>query len=157
MIEMKNFLLFAQTAFFVGLSLGLHQVNSSAQTELPCFAVFSSGQTTDLTHMCGSNNEQNANIISEQNASAVPAHEQVLQQSVSLAEEGNYQEAISESTRSISLDPNYADAYAIRGNLLRRSGDYQAAYRDYRQAADLFEEQGDSVLAETFRRMAGDY
>ena len=51
--------------------------------------------------------------------------------------EGDYDKAISEYSRSISLKADYADAYVSRANARRRSGDFSRAIEDYSRALSL--------------------
>jgi len=48
--------------------------------------------------------------------------------------EGNYDKAIAEYSRAISLKSDYADAYASRGNARRKKGDLDRAIEDYTRA-----------------------
>ena len=54
-----------------------------------------------------------------------------------LYREGNYDRAIAEYSRSISLKSDYAGAYVSRGNAQRRKGDYTRAIEDYTRALSL--------------------
>ena len=45
--------------------------------------------------------------------------------------------AVSDYTKSIQLNPKYADAYRDRGDGRRRTGDVTGANEDYKQANDL--------------------
>ena len=49
----------------------------------------------------------------------------------------DYQGAIADYTRAISLDPNYATAYHNRGNSYRKLRDYSAAIADFNRAISL--------------------
>ena len=51
-----------------------------------------------------------------------------------LYREGNYDRAISEYSRAISLKSDYADAYASRGNAQRKKGELNRAIDDYTRA-----------------------
>ncbi|MCL2320299.1 MAG: tetratricopeptide repeat protein [Treponema sp.] len=50
---------------------------------------------------------------------------------------GNYDKAIAEYSRSISLKADYADAYASRGNARRKKGELDRAIEDYTRALNL--------------------
>jgi len=54
-----------------------------------------------------------------------------------LYEEGNYDKAVAELSRSISLKADNADSYVSRGNALRRKGDLNRAIEDYSRALTL--------------------
>ncbi|MBD1871574.1 hypothetical protein H6F95_30600 [Cyanobacteria bacterium FACHB-471] len=83
----------------------------------------------------------------------MPEVQQILLRSAAFAQEKRYSEAIAEATRATDLYPDMADSWAIRGNIFRLMGDRQASCRDYEQAAELFEQQSDSVRVETLRLM----
>jgi tetratricopeptide (TPR) repeat protein len=51
--------------------------------------------------------------------------------------EGNYERAIAEFGIAISLKADYADAYVLRGNALRRKGELNKAIDDYSRAINL--------------------
>ncbi|MDR0497077.1 MAG: tetratricopeptide repeat protein [Treponema sp.] len=51
--------------------------------------------------------------------------------------DGNYDRAISEYSRSISLKSDYIDAHVSRGNALRIKGDFNRAIEDYNRALSL--------------------
>ena len=62
--------------------------------------------------------------------------------------DGEYENAIAEFTQSISLNGNYANAYASRGNAQRRKGDYARAIEDYSRALGL---EGDYAEVYNYR------
>ena len=51
--------------------------------------------------------------------------------------EGDYDKAIAEYSRSVSLKADYADAYISRANARRRKGDFSRAIEDYTRALGL--------------------
>jgi len=51
--------------------------------------------------------------------------------------DGDYDKAIAEFNRCISLKADYADAYASRGNAYRKKGDVNRAIEDYSRAINL--------------------
>ncbi len=53
------------------------------------------------------------------------------------AEKGQYDQAISEYTKAIELNPRYADAYYNRGNAYHDKGLYDHAIRDYTRATEI--------------------
>ena len=57
---------------------------------------------------------------------------------------GEYVTAISNFTKAIQLDPDYADAYNHRGDAYRRLGQNQNAIADYTMAIEL-ESNEDSI------------
>jgi tetratricopeptide (TPR) repeat protein len=53
------------------------------------------------------------------------------------AEKGQYDQAISEYTKAIELNPRFADAYYNRGNAYHDKGLYDHAIRDYTRAIEI--------------------
>ena len=51
--------------------------------------------------------------------------------------DGDYDKAINEFSRAISIKADYADAYVLRGNARRRKGDFSRAIEDYNRALGL--------------------
>lgn len=58
-------------------------------------------------------------------------------QGVALADAGQYDEAITEYTKAIELDPSYAQAYNNRGVAYDNKGQYDLAIADYNKAIEL--------------------
>ncbi|TAF08975.1 MAG: tetratricopeptide repeat protein [Nostocales cyanobacterium] len=56
---------------------------------------------------------------------------------------GNFIRAIEDYTQAIKIDRNFSKAYNYRGIARSQLGDKQGAIADFKQAADLFYEQGD--------------
>ena len=69
------------------------------------------------------------------------------QQALLLLEQGDNRGAIAALTRAIEIEPNHANAYRFRGEAYRKLGETSTAYKDYKQAAILFEKQGDEENA----------
>ena len=59
-----------------------------------------------------------------------------------------YEQAIVDYSEAIRLDPEYAFAYYNRGNSYRVLGDKENAIDSYQQAADLYQQKGDTVRYE---------
>ena len=57
---------------------------------------------------------------------------------------GQHTQAISDYTKAIELDPNYAMAYTNRGNAYRRLGQYTKAVLDYTKAIELDPKDADA-------------
>jgi tetratricopeptide (TPR) repeat protein len=60
-----------------------------------------------------------------------------LLQGKSLAEKGNYEQAIEEYNQAINIDPKYAVAFNNRGNAYRNLGKYDLAIADFNEAIRL--------------------
>ena len=79
--------------------------------------------------------------------------------------DGDYDKAISEYSRSISLKADYADAYVSRGNARRKKGDHNRAIEDYnsalainREYAEVYNYRGFLYAARRdYRRAVEDY
>ncbi|MDF2388390.1 tetratricopeptide repeat protein [Nostoc ellipsosporum NOK] len=67
--------------------------------------------------------------------------------------QGQSQQAIAEYTRAIELDPNYAEAYAFRGNVLALAGQPQKGIEDAQKAIDIYNSRGDSVRASMVQQL----
>lgn len=50
---------------------------------------------------------------------------------------GNFTQAISDFTKAIEINPNYADAYYFRAVLYNKLKDYDKAWQDVHKAEDL--------------------
>lgn len=61
---------------------------------------------------------------------------------------GDFQNAISDFSKSIELNPNYSDAYNFRGMSKYKSGDKSGACSDWKRAAEL----GNSGASEMAQR-----
>lgn len=56
---------------------------------------------------------------------------------VDLADEGQYEQATTEFSKAIELDPYYTEAYNNRGTAYHYLGEYQQAIADYSKAIEL--------------------
>jgi Tfp pilus assembly protein PilF len=54
-----------------------------------------------------------------------------------LVEHKKFEQAIEKFQHALEIDPNYALAYAIWGNMLRQTGDLEAARQKYEKAVAL--------------------
>ena len=143
----RNIPLITQITFTVTLSL-FFQTIALAQDEPLCFAIFSTGQIVNLSNLCVNDDMHRP--------SSVETHLRSLQPVFDLAEEGRYSEALSEVNRFISSNPNFAQAYVLRGHIRIQAEDRQGAYEDYQQASRLFESEGNLSRAELIQMMAED-
>ncbi|AEB09367.1 tetratricopeptide repeat protein [Desulfobacca acetoxidans] len=60
-----------------------------------------------------------------------------LQYAMGLATDGKHQEALKSIDQAISLNPNYAEAYSLKGSCLERLGKMREAEEAYRKAVRL--------------------
>lgn len=107
-----------------------------AQEKPVCFFNDPSGQITDLRPLCGQNN-QGQEVRPMTNA------EEVFKSGRKLAGEGKEQEAIAAFTQAIELNPNYAEAYFMRGNGLALIGQPLQGIEDVQKAAEIFNSRGE--------------
>jgi len=56
---------------------------------------------------------------------------------------GMYDQAIGELTKAIQIDPNFAEAYCLRGNLYRNKSDLASAIPDYSKSIELDPNNGE--------------
>ncbi|MFM6396297.1 MAG: tetratricopeptide repeat protein, partial [Planktothrix sp.] len=63
--------------------------------------------------------------------------DQYFNQGITLANQGNYQQAIEQLTRALTLNPNHADAYIWRNYVYHCLNKYQQAIDDCNQAIRL--------------------
>ena len=70
-------------------------------------------------------------------ARANPLARQYFNQGVEKYEADNYQGAISDWSKAIEINPQYARAFANRGAAKDELGDYQGAIADYNKALEL--------------------
>lgn len=64
---------------------------------------------------------------------------------------GESEAAITDYTKCLELNPNFADAYYNRGVTQFKIGNQTEAFTDLHKAAELFKVQGDSEHAERAR------
>ncbi len=69
--------------------------------------------------------------------------EEVFKSARKLAGEGKEQEAIAGFTQAIELNPNYAEAYFMRGNGLALNGQPLQGIEDVQKAAEIFNSRGE--------------
>ncbi|WP_442941639.1 tetratricopeptide repeat protein [Nostoc sp.] len=68
--------------------------------------------------------------------------------------QGQSQQAITEYTRAIKLDPSYAAAYFFRGNALALEGQPQKGIEDAEKAAAIYNSRGEPQWAEAMLQLA---
>lgn len=62
---------------------------------------------------------------------------ELLRDASSYFEKGDYKKALEYCNKSIDLDPNYSDAYFIRGAVHFAAGDYESSVKDFTAAIEL--------------------
>jgi tetratricopeptide (TPR) repeat protein len=80
--------------------------------------------------------------------------EEFFQRGRELDRKGQSQEAIAEYTKAIQIDPNYAQAYFYRSNLLALGGQPQKAIEDAQKAAAILESREELEGAAAMREHA---
>ncbi|MHC0063107.1 tetratricopeptide repeat protein [Nostoc sp. UIC 10890] len=99
-----------------------------------------SGQVRDSNGLC--------NLSSQGQESGTMANaEEFFRSGRNFDRQGQSQQAIAEYTRAIELDPNYAEAYVFRGNVLPLEGQPQKGIEDAQKAIAIYNSRGDSVRA----------
>jgi tetratricopeptide (TPR) repeat protein len=105
-------------------------------------------QIIDLCSLCENNRQQE--LISTMEP------QELLQQGRTLGQQGLYQEAAASFTQAIAIDPNFAEAYAFRGNLRIVQDDGQGAIEDLQKALELFKCRGDLIIANSIEQLIED-
>lgn len=82
-----------------------------------------------------------------QESGSMASAEEFYRRGRELDGQGQSQVAINEYTRAIELDPNYAEAYFYRGNVLALEGQPQKGIEDLQKAAAILEARGESEKA----------
>lgn len=135
MPSLKKSLLLQLAVYCVAIiDLDITQVK--AQEKPVCFFNDSSGQVTDLSYLCSQNNQR-------QELKPMTDAKEVFESARKLVRAGKYQEAIAAFTRAIELNPNYTEAYFLRGNGLALTGQPLQGIKDLEKAAELFNSRGE--------------
>lgn len=135
MKSFKKSLLLQLAVYSVAIiDLAISQVK--AQEKPVCFFNDPSGQVTDLSYLCGQNNQG-------QEMRPMTSAKEVFESASQLAGNGKDQEAIAAFTRAIELNPNYAEAYFMRGNGLALIGEPLQGIEDVKKAAEIFNSRGE--------------
>jgi tetratricopeptide (TPR) repeat protein len=79
--------------------------------------------------------------------------QEVLQQGITLGKQGLYQEAAASFTQAIAIDPNFAEAYAFRGNLRILQDNGQGALEDFQKALEIYKARGDLTMANSIEQL----
>jgi tetratricopeptide (TPR) repeat protein len=74
--------------------------------------------------------------------------EDFLQQAVSKAKQGKYQEAMDDLDWVVQIDPQEAQGYVCRAQVHTQLGTLEDAIADYQQAAKLYIDQADKAMAQ---------
>ncbi|MBG1266500.1 tetratricopeptide repeat protein [Nostoc sp. WHI] len=99
-----------------------------------------SGQVKDSNGLCNSSSQG-------QESGTMANAEEFFRSGRNFDRQGQSQQAIAEYTRAIELDPNYAEAYVFRGNVLPLEGQPQKGIEDAEKAIAIYNSRGDSVRA----------
>jgi tetratricopeptide (TPR) repeat protein len=149
------------------------QVKVLAQEQQGCFAVFSSGEVVDLNRLCGdgdqivpdasgsvSNSDASEAALNRdrlldelENSEELLAMREGYEQGMLLTDQGNYQQAISELTRTINSYPDYAEAYLARGLAYSLQGNEQEYISNFEQAILAYQGRGEFHKAEYYQSL----
>lgn len=140
----SKILLVLGSSLFI-LSIGFYRM-LEAQEQQGCFMIDSSGRTIELNQFCNSTSEEDA----VENTAATEA----FLRGRDLASQDQLEEALEEVNRAIELNPEMAEAYALRSLINVPTpgwepvpGWEQRALEDARKAADIFRSRGDNTKA----------
>lgn len=146
MKSLKKFLLLQLAMSSVAIiDLAISQVK--AQEKPVCFFNDPSGQVTDLSYLCGQNNQG-------QEVKPMTSAQEVFQSARKLTKTGEEKEAVAAFTRAIELDPNYAEAYFLRGNARTLIGEPLQGIKDVEKAAEIFNSRGEPDKAKLMLNLA---
>lgn len=146
MKSLKKSLLLQLAVYCVAI-IDLAILQAKAQEKPVCFFNDPSGQITDLSYLCGQNNQ-------EQNLKPMTSAEEVFESARKLTRTGEEKEAIAAFTRAIELNPNYAEAYFMRGNGLALIGEPLQGIEDVEKAAEIFNSRGEPEKAKVMLNLA---
>jgi tetratricopeptide (TPR) repeat protein len=79
------------------------------------------------------------------------AYDQAYARGLEQIRNGQLEEAIASFTEAINQDPDQPTAYLDRGDAYYGQGDIAAVVADYTRAADLYEQAGDTMMAQSLR------
>ena len=121
-------------------SLPLFQTVATAQEEPGCFIIDSSGQVNRLDPLCKRDEQQKLkNIMKAQ---------ELYQQGLDLARQGQYKESVELLTQAINLNPSFPEAHMVRANAQTLLGNLQGAVEDFQKAIDIYRARGQSQIAD---------
>ncbi|OKH25746.1 tetratricopeptide repeat protein [Chroogloeocystis siderophila] len=120
---------------------------AKAQENSGCLTVEPSGQVTIINGLCSPSSQG-------QELGTMAKAEEFFQRGRELDRKGQSQEAIAEYTKAIQIDPNYAQAYFYRSNLLALGGQPQKAIEDAQKAAAILESREELEGAAAMREHA---
>lgn len=118
---------------------------AKAQEQSNCLTVEPSGQVMIINGFCSQSSHG-------QELKPMAKAEEFFQRGRELDRKGQSQEAIAEYTQAIQTDPNYAQAYFYRSNLLALEGQPQKAIEDAHKAAAILEARGQLEGAAAMRQ-----
>jgi tetratricopeptide (TPR) repeat protein len=125
--------------------LSLVPFMQTAQGEPTCYMTDPSGQIIDLGNLCESNQQQE--LRGTMNA------QELFEQGRALGKQGLYEEAAARYTQAVAIDPNFAEAYAFRGNLRGLQENAQGAIEDLQKALEIFKARGDLTMANSMQQL----
>ncbi len=84
----------------------------------------------------------------------MPNAKEVFESARKLTRTGEEKEAVAAFTRAIELDPNYAEAYFMRGNARALIGEPLQGIEDVKKAAEIFNSRGEPDKAKVMLNLA---
>lgn len=144
-MNIKHLSLVIPLSPIVILGLSFVAFMKAVQAEPACFLTQPSGQIIDLGSLCKNNGQQELRSTMEA--------QKLFEQARTLGKQGLYQEAAASFTQAISVDPNFAEAYAFRGNLRILQDNGQEAIEDLQKALEIFKARGDLTMANSMQQL----
>jgi tetratricopeptide (TPR) repeat protein len=125
---------------------------------------FSIGEAVDLNRSGGDGDQvvpdaseaalNRERLLNElENSEESSAMRKSYEQGLLLSDQGNYQQAISELTRTINSYPDYAEAYLARGIAYNLQGNRQEFINDYEQAVLAYQRRGEFDKVEYYQSL----
>lgn len=121
-------------------SLPFFQTVANAQEEPGCFILDSSGKVNRLDPLCKGDEQQKLR-------NAMKAQE-FYQQGFDLGRRELYKEAAESFTQAINLNPDFVEAYIIRGRIRSVIGEKQGGVEDFQKAIEILRARGQSQMAD---------
>ena len=115
-----------------------------------CYSINESGEVSDLSELC--NSEESSSLSRGNHKSP----RELMLEASELVSKGQHLEAMELTDKALEIDPNYAEAYIMRGSLFILTEGIEQAIEEVRKGEVIFEERGDSQQAEIMKQFGDD-